>query len=66
MAEKLHARLGYTPKDEKEAEAAQAEASSATVQRYEEELEINDFPQNVRWRITGEIRFGKRFSNQVS
>lgn len=21
--------------------------------RYEEELEINDFPQNVRWRITG-------------
>ncbi|VDN16336.1 unnamed protein product, partial [Dibothriocephalus latus] len=25
----------------------------AYVLRYEEELEINDFPQNVRWRITG-------------
>ena len=24
-----------------------------SLSRYEEELEINDFPQNVRWRITG-------------
>ncbi|PAA47810.1 hypothetical protein BOX15_Mlig032033g2 [Macrostomum lignano] len=47
MAERLNVRLGYRP-----AEETPVEAEETTVKRYEVELEINDFPQNVRWRLT--------------
>lgn len=49
MAEKLNAKLGYRPQqeDEKAEEPAQE-----TFKRYEEELEINDFPQTARWKVT--------------
>lgn len=47
MAERLNVRLGYRPVEETPAEVEQV-----TVKRYEVELEINDFPQNVRWRLT--------------
>lgn len=46
MAEKLNAKLGYTARVEEEEEVVE------TVTRYEEELEINDFPQTCRWRVT--------------
>ena len=56
MAEKINAKLGYRPvqpiEEEKEAEAPPAE----TFKRYEEELEINDFPQTARWKVTSKAR----------
>ncbi|TPP60975.1 putative ATP-dependent RNA helicase DDX46 [Fasciola gigantica] len=54
-AEKLNAKLGYskqlqtTPTEEE----TPAPAGSDMIRRFEEELVINDFPQNVRWRVTG-------------
>lgn len=52
MAEKLNAKLGYTAKVEEEEEVVE------TVTRYEEELEINDFPQTCRWRVTSRVSGG--------
>lgn len=66
-AEALHAKLNYIPKDfeynengeiiRREDEiaalaAAAAAAGSGANTRYEEELEINDAPQQARWRVT--------------
>ncbi|CAL8089985.1 unnamed protein product [Calicophoron daubneyi] len=54
-AERLNAKLGYS----KQSAAGNAEEESTTntnsevVRRFEEELVINDFPQSVRWRVTG-------------
>ncbi|KAI0229607.1 putative ATP-dependent RNA helicase DDX46 [Lamellibrachia satsuma] len=50
MAEKINAKLGYKPpvEEEKEDEGNAGE----TFKRYEEELEINDFPQTARWKVT--------------
>ncbi|KAK3090638.1 hypothetical protein FSP39_013319, partial [Pinctada imbricata] len=49
LAEKINAKLGYRPATEDE----DAENSNAeTFKRYEEELEINDFPQTARWKVT--------------
>ncbi|KAK4475983.1 hypothetical protein MN116_001219 [Schistosoma mekongi] len=55
-AERLNAKLGYTkqtPNAGDEEGTSNTGAGSDMVRRYEEELVINDFPQNVRWRITG-------------
>lgn len=55
-AERLHAKLGYSKQQEEETTPAGSSTGGAPsdyIRRYEEELEINDFPQNVRWRITG-------------
>lgn len=46
MAERLNERLNYAPSEAPVAEEPQQYT------RYEEELEINDFPQQVRWRVT--------------
>ena len=55
MAEKINAKLGYRPvqpiEEDKEPEAPPAE----TFKRYEEELEINDFPQTARWKVTSKV-----------
>lgn len=48
-AEKINAKLGYRPPSE---EAEEAEAAAETFKRYEEELDINDFPQTARWKVT--------------
>ncbi|XP_055343438.1 probable ATP-dependent RNA helicase DDX46 [Paramacrobiotus metropolitanus] len=48
LAEKLNAKLNYVP-EEKPAEENPVEQYKT----FEEELEINDFPQQARWRITG-------------
>lgn len=44
LAEKINAKLNYTPVEKLE-EERQAAEQAETVRRYEEELEINDFPQ---------------------
>jgi len=49
MAEKINAKLGYRPQVEEEKEE---EPEGETFKRYEEELEINDFPQTARWKVT--------------
>lgn len=51
QAEKINAKLNYTPVEKLEEERQAAEAAE-TVKRYEEELEINDFPQTARWKVT--------------
>uniref|UniRef100_A0A3Q3SXJ8 Probable ATP-dependent RNA helicase DDX46 n=1 Tax=Mastacembelus armatus TaxID=205130 RepID=A0A3Q3SXJ8_9TELE len=51
LAEKLNAKLNYTPVEKLE-EERQAAEQAETVKRYEEELEINDFPQTARWKVT--------------
>ncbi|XP_071951995.1 probable ATP-dependent RNA helicase DDX46 [Antedon mediterranea] len=48
LAEKLNAKLNYTPKIEEEVVEEQKE----TCKKYEEELQINDFPQTARWKVT--------------
>ncbi|XP_016430960.1 probable ATP-dependent RNA helicase DDX46 isoform X2 [Sinocyclocheilus rhinocerous] len=51
QAEKINAKLNYTPVEKLEEERQAAEATD-TIKRYEEELEINDFPQTARWKVT--------------
>ncbi|XP_014670304.1 PREDICTED: probable ATP-dependent RNA helicase DDX46 [Priapulus caudatus] len=48
MADRIHAKLNYTKTEEK----PEAEEQTETLKRYELELEINDFPQTCRWRVT--------------
>uniref|UniRef100_A0A8C7XBC4 Probable ATP-dependent RNA helicase DDX46 n=1 Tax=Oryzias sinensis TaxID=183150 RepID=A0A8C7XBC4_9TELE len=51
LAEKINAKLNYTPVEKLE-EERQSSEQAETVRRYEEELEINDFPQTARWKVT--------------
>merc|ERR1719354_871366 len=51
LAEKINAKLNYTPVEKLE-EERQAQAEAESITRYEEELEINDFPQTARWKVT--------------
>ncbi|XP_068618148.1 probable ATP-dependent RNA helicase DDX46 [Battus philenor] len=47
LAAKLNTRLNYQPRDESNSEPAEE-----VFRKYETELEINDFPQQARWRVT--------------
>lgn len=49
MAEKINAKLGYRPPQEEEREP---DVATETFKRYEEDLDINDFPQTARWKVT--------------
>ncbi|XP_041749363.2 probable ATP-dependent RNA helicase DDX46 [Coregonus clupeaformis] len=51
LAEKINAKLNYIPVEKLE-EEKQAAEQAETVKRYEEELDINDFPQTARWKVT--------------
>ena len=53
-AEMLNARLNYIPRDNDEQDETPEEQAPAQsgFQRFEMELEINDFPQQARWRVT--------------
>lgn len=51
LAEKINAKLNYTPVEKLE-EERQAAEQAETVKRYEEELEINDFPQVRTTRLS--------------
>ncbi|XP_066934547.1 probable ATP-dependent RNA helicase DDX46 [Clytia hemisphaerica] len=50
MADKVNAKLNYKPVEAEPAEPVESEKKKAV--RYEEEIDINDFPQTARWRIT--------------
>ena len=54
LAAKLNNKLNYQPKDEEENVTISGllpnQPNSFT--KYEEELEINDFPQQARWKVT--------------
>lgn len=52
LAAKLNTRLNYQPKDD---EDRNDDDSEQTFRKYEEELEINDFPQQARWRVTSKV-----------
>lgn len=49
LAAKLNTKLNYQPKDEDE---SMIEQGDGLFKKYEEELEINDFPQQARWKVT--------------
>ncbi|EAA07045.4 AGAP010656-PA, partial [Anopheles gambiae str. PEST] len=49
LAAKLNNKLNYQPKDEEE---PVVETNEQVFRKYEEELEINDFPQQARWKVT--------------
>ena len=46
IASKLNEKLNYVPEDKKEEEDTESQ-----YRVFEEELEINDFPQPVRFRV---------------
>ncbi|KAI5642046.1 DEAD/DEAH box helicase domain-containing protein [Phthorimaea operculella] len=50
LAAKLNTRLNYQPRDE-----AATEPTEEVFRKYETELEINDFPQQARWRVTSKM-----------
>merc|ERR1719193_1233621 len=47
VAAKLNAKLNYTPTDD-----PTKPEEGGIFQKFEEELEINDFPQQARWKVT--------------
>lgn len=51
LAAKLNNKLNYQPKEEDEILGAPG-AVESIFRKYEEELEINDFPQQARWKVT--------------
>lgn len=60
MAAKLNTKLNYAPQQAEEfSDGMQDEETTAQpsdfIQKYEVELEINDFPQPVRWKITSRV-----------
>lgn len=56
LAEKINAKLNYTPVEKLE-EERQAAEQAETVKRYEEELEINDFPQVCSTLATSSLTY---------
>ncbi|XP_057658882.1 probable ATP-dependent RNA helicase DDX46 [Diorhabda carinulata] len=51
LAAKLNTKLNYQPKDDDDDDDRNTD-DEQTFRKYEEELEINDFPQQARWRVT--------------
>lgn len=49
LAAKLNTKLNYQPKEDEEVDQQQQDT---VFRKYEEELEINDFPQQARWKVT--------------
>lgn len=62
-AEKLHAKLNYQPKADEEGK--DEEQAMETFRKYEEELEINDFPQQARWKVTSKVKFKLKVINNI-
>lgn len=54
LAAKLNTKLNYQPKEEEDDKIKEEEPE--TFRKYEEELEINDFPQQARWRVTSKVQ----------
>lgn len=58
LAAKLNTKLNYQPKDEDD---MKDDDSEQTFRKYEEELEINDFPQQARWRVTSKVSYNNNY-----
>lgn len=54
LAAKLNNKLNYQPKEDDE--VLVTPGNDSTFKKYEEELEINDFPQQARWKVTSKVR----------
>lgn len=52
LAAKLNNKLNYQPKEDDE---LLPQENEAMFRKYEEELEINDFPQQARWKVTSKV-----------
>lgn len=66
LAAKLNTRLNYQPREEAGGAgggsggegggtATGQPSAEETFRKYEQELEINDFPQQARWRVTSKV-----------
>lgn len=53
LAAKLNTKLNYQPKEEDD--RLGGDEPDQTFRKFEEELEINDFPQQARWRVTSKV-----------
>ena len=49
----MNAKLNYIPKGVDEEIVVEKEKQ--VFRKYEEELEINDFPQTARWKVTSKV-----------
>lgn len=58
IAAKLNAKLGHVPMDRNETEQQAQNLEGMYQTQYEEELEINDFPQSCRWKVTSREAIG--------
>ena len=54
LAAKLNNKLNYQPKEEDDVTLL-TPGNESTFKKYEEELEINDFPQQARWKVTSKV-----------
>lgn len=52
LAAKLNNKLNYQPKDDEDGTNLLLPNQPNSFTKYEEELEINDFPQQARWKVT--------------
>lgn len=52
LAAKLNNKLNYQPKEEDD---ILIPGNDNVFRKYEEELEINDFPQQARWKVTSKV-----------
>ena len=56
VAERINARLNYVAPEKEEEESNDTQGTTTNeITRYSEELPINDFPQNARWKITSKV-----------
>lgn len=53
LAAKLNNKLNYQPKEDDD--ALIVPGADSLFKKYEEELEINDFPQQARWKVTSKV-----------
>lgn len=54
LAAKLNNKLNYQPKEDDD--ALITPGNESMFKKYEEELEINDFPQQARWKVTSKVK----------
>ncbi|XP_030382423.1 probable ATP-dependent RNA helicase DDX46 isoform X4 [Scaptodrosophila lebanonensis] len=52
LAAKLNDKLNYQPKEDEDGLGSLMGSTTNSFTKYEEELEINDFPQQARWKVT--------------
>lgn len=58
IAAKLNAKLCYVPMERPDGTSGATPLEGMYTTTYEEELEINDFPQSCRWKVTSREAIG--------